>query len=283
MKSLVAKVNWRSRWRGLALFHWLVAAFLITAQARQPVLIQQGSQGETAQLGDPEAIRQGRILFNRDCSPCHGSDARGGRGPDLASGRSTHGDSDATLFGIISKGVAGTEMPGSSYKDDEIRTIIAFLRSLAASTAANTSERPAGNPEAGKKRFAEMCSQCHQVERTGGRLGPNLSRIGAARSIGYLTESIRHASKDVPRKYETVTAITKDGQRVIGVRLNEDTFSLQLMDQEERLHSWLKKDLRDVIYEQTSLMPDYSENMLGQKELQNLLAYLANLRGQEKR
>ena len=112
------------------------------------------------------------------------------------------------------------------------------------------------------------------VKGRGGRLGPDLTRVGAARSVAYLTESIREPDKepqpgddgpeqplrDIRSEYETVTAVTLDGQRIIGVAKNEDAFSLQLLGQDEKLHLFLKKDLREVLHERRSLMPAYTES-----------------------
>jgi putative heme-binding domain-containing protein len=129
------------------------------------------------------------------------------------------------------------------------------------------------------------------VRGRGGRLGPELTRVGAARSVAYLTESIREPDKElslgmtdpnnhyvIPMEYETVTAMTYDGRRIIGVAKNEDTFSIQLLGQDDALHLFLKKDLREVVHERRSLMPAYTEQMLSKEELQDLLCYLVNLR-----
>jgi putative heme-binding domain-containing protein len=155
----------------------------------------------------------------------------------------------------------------------------------------------AGDSATGERIFFGKgnCAQCHMVQGRGGRLGPELTRVGAARSVAYLTESIRQPDKDLslgmidpnnhyvyPLEYETVTAVTQDGQRVIGVARNEDAFSLQLLGQDEKLHLFLKKDLREVIHERRSLMPAYTERLLTNAELQNLLAYLTGLRGEQK-
>jgi putative heme-binding domain-containing protein len=131
------------------------------------------------------------------------------------------------------------------------------------------------------------------VQGRGGRLGPELTRVGAARSVAYLTESIREPDKElslgmtdpnnhyvIPMEYETVTVTTHDGRRIIGVAKNEDTFSIQLLGQDDELHLFLKKDLRAVGHERRSLMPAYTEQMLGKEELLDLLSYLTNLRGQ---
>lgn len=239
---------------------------------------------------NPEAIEQGRALFRLTCSLCHGIDARGGRGPDLTSGRWTHGESDAAIFRTVTKGVPGTAMPAFDWlREEEVWMLVAFLRSL----GAGATEPIAGDPQAGEKTFfgAGGCSRCHMAHGKGGRLGPDLSRIGVSRSARFIRESIREPNtdlaegllepgKDFAQLYDTVIAVTKDGRRITGVARNEDTFTLQLMDQQEQLHLLLKKDLREVTHRPESLMPAYTEQLLGEKDLQDLLAYLVSLRGQ---
>jgi len=242
--------------------------------------------------GDPSAIQEGSSLFRANCSPCHGLNAGGGgRGPDLRTGLWVHGPSDAAIFRTISEGVPGTEMPANPFEDSEIWALIAYLRSVSAGTKTPV----AGDLAQGERLFFGQgaCAQCHMVKGRGGRLGPDLTRVGAARSVAYLTESIRDPDKDlslapldpnnhygIPAAYDTVTAVTLAGERVIGVAKNEDAFSLQLLGQDQKLNLFLKKDLREVIHERRSLMPAYTESRLSNQELQNLLAYLTSLRGE---
>jgi cytochrome c oxidase cbb3-type subunit III len=256
-----------------------ILAFLSGLGGVQPIMAAtQDNEIKNPNTGGPEAIEQGRSLFRLACALCHGIDARGSRAPDLTSGRWTHGGSDAEIYRTIKMGVKGTEMPpvGGNLKEEEIWMIIAFLRSLRLDSGFPV----AGSREAGEKIFfgRGSCSRCHMVKGRGGRLGPDLSRIGAARSDRYLVESIRDPSQDIAREYETVIAVTRDGKQITGVRRNEDTFSIQLMDQAEQLHLFLKKALQEVFYEKRSLMPDYGERVLGKIELQDLLAFLDSLR-----
>ena len=130
------------------------------------------------------------------------------------------------------------------------------------------------------------------IQGQGGRLGPDLSRIGASRSEAYLVDSIREPSKDLsdglfdPNNalgfsliYDSVTVVTKSGERIIGVAKDEDTFSVQLLDTKQNLQFFLKKDVKEVIHERKSLMPAYSEQMLNPAALQDVVAYLVSLRG----
>ena len=264
----------------------ILFAFSIMAGAAQRTsAASPGKEVQNPLAGDPEAIQLGRALFRHFCSFCHGLEAsRGTRGPDLTRGRWTHGSSDAAIFRTISEGVPGTAMPATVMTEDEAWAIIAYLRSLSAASA--TPVR--GNRKEGERIFfgSGGCSQCHMVNGKGGRLGPSLSRIAASRGTQYLIESIRDPNKQITNRnpdwmvaegYETVRVVTKDGRRITGVRRNEDRFSIQLMDRHEQIHLLLKKNLQEVIHERGSLMPKYSEQMLNETELQDLLAYLDSL------
>ena len=269
----------------------LVAAALVGTR-----LPAQAAQTKGVAIRKPLAtnaaqIKEGASLFRANCSPCHGLKAQGGgRGPDLTSGRWVHGSSDAAIFRTITQGVPGTEMPANDFEDSMVWAIIAYLRSL------NPLSKPsvAGDRAKGQEIFygKGACSQCHMVSGRGGDLGPDLTRVGAARSAAYLRESIREASKKLsdgmldPNNpwanalvYDTVTVVTRQGQQIVGIAKNEDTFSIQLLDTSQQLHMLLKSDLESEIHERKSLMPDYSKEMLSDMELRDLVAYLQSLRG----
>jgi putative heme-binding domain-containing protein len=209
----------------------------------------------------------------------------------LTSGRWTHGSTDAEIFRTITQGVPGTEMPANAFEDSETWTIVAYLRSLQPPSRAVV----AGDSAKGRKIFnSAVCANCHMVNGSGGRLGPDLSRVGASRSVTYLMDSIRNPDNELsaglsdpnnhyglPLVYDTVTVVTATGEKITGVAKNEDTFSVQLMTAREELQFFLKKDLKEVIHEHKSLMPPYPESTLSQIELQDLIAYLVTLRGTE--
>ena len=117
------------------------------------------------------------------------------------------------------------------------------------------------------------------MDGRGGRLGPDLSRVGVARSHGALVREIRSPSEWVPPAYETVTLVTKDGQRIRGAKKSQDVFSIQVMDTRERVRGYLKSDLQEVIYETTSLMPVYDPRRLSETDLNDVVGYLTTLRG----
>ena len=257
----------------------ILSAFLIAAGVASG--IGRNSPEEKVRnpfANDSEAINQGRSLFRQGCSPCHGANAkRRGPGPDLTLGLWEHGGSDAELFRTTKLGVPGTAMPPTRFRDDEIWMILAFLRTLGQSSRAPV----AGDREEGRRIFhlKANCSQCHMIEGKGGSFGPEISRIGKSRSPEHLAESIRNPNKEILERYEAVNVVMKDGKRITGVRMNEDTFSIQFMAPDEALHLYWKKDIREITYDRESLMPAYGQGELNEKDLQDLIAYLESLRG----
>jgi cytochrome c oxidase cbb3-type subunit 3 len=253
-----------------------------------PLLI---AQDQNPLANDPKASKLGEFQFRSNCAFCHGLGARGGgRGPDLTRAQKRHGNADADLFRTINEGVPGTAMPpngatqqGVGMTDTEIWQVIAYIRSVQVKTPA----QPSGDAAHGKQLFygAAVCSTCHMIEGKGGRLGPDLTTTGSARAIDYLVESVRYPSrrlaqgiseamKEFSQEYETVKVETADGQKFTGVVLNEDHFTLQMLDLREQLHLFEKDKLRSYEKSRESLMPAYDQKMLSDKDLQDILAFL---------
>ena len=244
------------------------------------LLAQAPSQHPAAanrHLGNRDSIRGGMANYRVRCADCHGLDGTGYRGPDLVAAMAG-GMTDERLFDTIRKGVPGTEMPGQSLDtaDDDILQLIAYLRSIGSVAAA---ERPIGNAANGERLFGQQCTTCHRVGARGGRLGPDLTRIGVSRSHAALVREIRTPSEWIAPAFETVTIVTKDGQRIRGTKKSEDVFTIQIMDTRERLQGYVKSELQDVIYEKTSLMPAYPPERLSDGDLTDLVGYLSTLRG----
>jgi putative heme-binding domain-containing protein len=263
---------------------WLALVVLLTGSARllagraQPPQVPVDGPNPTANnphLGNAQSIRSGMALYRIRCGECHGLDAKGYRGPDLSALMSTD-VADERLFQTIRKGVPGTEMPPSNSPADDLLMVIAYLRNLGTPAPA---ERPTGNVENGARMFASQCASCHRVAGRGGRLGPDLTRIGIARSRAALVREIRTPADWVPPSFETVTLVTKDGQRIRGAKKNEDVFSIQVMDTRERIQGYARANLQEVIYEKGSLMPAFAPNRLSDSDLNDLVGYLTTLRG----
>ncbi|MDX1984382.1 MAG: PQQ-dependent dehydrogenase, methanol/ethanol family [Bryobacteraceae bacterium] len=214
-------------------------------------------------------VDNGRQIFERMCSACHGDTAKGGRGSDLTTGEWKHGGSDADLVRNITKGIPGTQMPAIAMPESDARAVIAFLRSL----SGGADEKVDGDPEAGRRLFfgSAGCAKCHMFGGQGGRLGPDLTMARARRKVGELRKSIAEPNAALTRGFETVEVTTKGGQAIRGVKRNDDTFSVQLMDTGERLHMLLKKDLASFETPYRSLMPAYAQDSAG---LNHMLAFL---------
>jgi putative heme-binding domain-containing protein len=216
----------------------------------------------------------GEALFRGNCAFCHGANAKGGRGPNLLVISLNHGNEDADLERVIREGVKGSSMPDFDFEAEELTALVAYVQSLRKGSASQPVI--AGDAKAGQAIYSQNgCSTCHQVRLAGSVYGPPLTRVGSARSYEYLRESITNPSADIPDEYKGVTVITKDGQSYTGVRINEDTFSIQLRLPDQRFRSFSRDSLREVKYLSDSLMPPYG---LKDEALQNLLAYLSTLR-----
>jgi cytochrome c oxidase cbb3-type subunit III len=232
--------------------------------------------------GDPKAVEAGRGAFRVVCSPCHGILGKGGRGPDLTIGAYTAGDSDGDLFRVISDGVTGSEMPdfGERLGTDKIWSLISYLRSIAERREAVMR----GDPATGEKVFwgKAGCGRCHQVDDRGGKLGPELSRVGRMRSLAYLRESIVAPNAALAPGYATLRIKTREGKEIVGVQRGIDNFSAQVMDPAENFYSFLRSEVRSIERDFRSLMPGDYASRLTPGEIDDLVAFLTRLRGRER-
>ncbi len=241
--------------------------------------------------GDARVAKLGEYQFRLNCAFCHGLGARGGgRGPDLTHAQKHHGNTDGEIFHNIHEGIAGTAMPaatnggiGVGMSDEEIWQVVTYIRSVEKKASAAET----GNAAHGKALFygSAACGTCHMVSGKGGRLGPDLSSTGTSRSLEYLAESVRSPSKrlatglsepmkDFSQEYETATVVTPEGIKLQGVVLNEDSFTIQMLDTREELHSFEKAKLRSFEKTRESLMPAYDAKSLPEKDLKDLIAFL---------
>src|ERR1700721_4823173 len=229
--------------------------------------------------GDAKSAKAGEYQFRINCALCHGWGAQGGgRGPDLTRAVKKHAHTDAEMFQVISNGIPGTAMPangtngqGVGMTDKEIWQIIAYIRSQ----EVKAPSKAAGNAGHGKELFYgdANCSLCHMIEGKGGRLGPELTAVGESRTRVAIIDSVRNpsrrlagglteATKEFPQEYETVTAVTAEGKQIKGVTLNEDSFSVQVIDTSEEIYLLEKNKLRSFQKSRESLMPKYDVEVL---------------------
>jgi len=228
--------------------------------------------------GNPDAILAGMGGYRVRCADCHGLDGRGVRGPDITQVWNS-GRTDDGLFKTIRSGVPGSEMPAfvaPRTSDRDLWQMLAYLKTLAAPAPAAPVR---GNAENGAKVFRTLCAACHKVDSTGGRLGPDLSRIGSARSRDVLLARIRRGSEDFRAGFAPVTVTTPEGVPIQGVKKNEDLFSVQIMDTRERIQGYEKDKVKAVENGRTSAMPVFGPDRLSDGDLDDLLRYLLTLRG----
>ena len=250
------------------------AALAVSSLAAQ---VERGPIPERPEVTEQE-IAEGKRLFDGHCAGCHGPGGAGALGPNLARPKLSRATDAESLFLIIDLGIEGTEMPrGGQLHDREIWKITNYVESLGKLDP----EPLPGDPVAGKRVYESKgnCAACHWLNGSGGRQGPELTEIGAARSVSHLRQSLLEPSAAVPRGFMLVTAIGNDGSRIQGVRLYDGPFSIQIRDFSDKLHSLMKSELAEVVKrEGESSMPSYAST-LSNTEIRDLVAYLATLQG----
>lgn len=225
-------------------------------------------------------LARGQKLFVGHCALCHGIGGTGGRGPSLNQPDLRRAADNRALVQVIQNGIEGTEMPEAwQMTDREIRQVAGYVTSLGRTAVVKLP----GDPVKGKAYYEAKggCAACHIVSGRGGTVGPDLTDIGARRSAAYLREALIDPGAAVPEGFLVVSVAARDGQRVRGTRSNEDSFTIQLRDASNVFHSFRKLDLTELKKEfGASLMPGYRD-ALGASEIDDLVAYLAGLRGEK--
>jgi putative heme-binding domain-containing protein len=198
----------------------------------------------------------------------------GGTGPDLTAGRFFHGSTDADLYRNISEGIPNTAMPDVFFDGAQVWQIVAYVRSLSQQT------HPAvkGDPAHGRQLVeSKGCSGCHLIRGLGEAKGPDLSVIGSQRSPDYLRESIVDPSAHIAPEYRVARIAAKDNTRYAGFLMNEDTYSVQILDFDRGLMSVPRETIGSLSIDTASYMPSYKDRLTG-AELDDVISYLASLR-----
>jgi cytochrome c oxidase cbb3-type subunit III len=242
----------------------------------------------TAAWAQTSDLEKGKQLFLGMCSRCHGLSGAGGEGPNLNRPVLTNAPDDEALRAVIRDGIPERGMPRiRRFTDAELTAMVVFVRSLGHTASAAS----AGNAANGKAVYQRQgCSSCHTIAGEGGILGPELTDIGAHRAPDYLRQSIVEPAAALPRgvtavpgrgfdEFLPVRVVSQSGQEVRGVRVNEDSFTIQVRDAGGRLYSFRKADLKQLDKQMgKTLMPDYKGKVSG-SDLDDLVAYLGSLGG----
>jgi len=232
----------------------------------------------TAQHETAFDIEEGGRAFQNSCANCHGPDGDLIPGIDLGRGVFRRSLSDDEIAGIIMNGIPNTPMPPTPrMSEDQALRIVAYLRSMAASPSSVASN---GDADRGRTLFEGKggCTDCHRVNGRGSRQGPDLSRIGLLRQAVNLEQSLLDPAAEVQANNRTYSVTLGNGEEVTGRLLNHDTYSVQILDSDERLRSFAKADLRKHGFAESS-MPSYRDELSSQ-EIADVVSFLVSLRGQ---
>ena len=256
------------------------------------LIARQPPQNTNPFANDASAVASGRDLYGQICQSCHGPSGQGSdRGPALATTALAHGNTDPDLFRSIRSGVPGTQMAGfPGLSDGDIWRIVAYLRTL--QTSGSSTPLASGDPIAGEALFfgAAGCASCHEVNARGGIVGPDLSGAGSLSPAALrlkIVDPNNPAARTTARGSRsgavpaTVIVKTNDGREIKGVRRNEDTFSLQMVDLSGQLHLLDKRALASVAIDEKSLHPPDYATRLSEPGITNLVSYLLTLRGRD--
>lgn len=242
-------------------------------------LASAASAQEQAHVGRYEQtdIEFGARLYNMHCVVCHGENGDLLPEINLRGTQFPNSPSDRALGQNIRNGLPGTAMVATAYSDSEITALVAYVRNIG---SVDPDSIAVGDATRGESIFRGKgeCATCHRVFGQGPRSAPDLSNVGALRTAAQLERSLLGAPGGTIPIHRPVRAVTDYGRVINGRRLNQDTFTVQLVDENERLISLEKARLREFTVLETTDMPSYAET-LTDEERADVLAYLLSLKG----
>ena len=161
-------------------------------------------------------------------------------------------------------------MPNFPMADEKVLQVAAFVRSL---TLPAIHTQVPGDPERGQRAFfgAAKCSTCHMILGRGGYPGPDLSNIGAERTVPQLRESVMKPSARIANGYRTIAAVLKSGRTIRGVAKNHNNYSVQILDNTGKMHLLNHDEIAKLEMMDGSMMPALSD----EAEALHLIAFLS--------
>lgn len=241
------------------------------------ISIAAGLWGQVQLPSDAGSLQNGKTLYQFHCAFCHGK-GDDGMAANLVSPNLVHAPTDSSLVALIRTGIPGAGMPPAlGMNEREILQLASYVRSLGRSAPTSVP----GDVANGKALYNGKggCANCHMVQGEGGRMGPDLTLIGAMRSPMNLRTSIVDPNAALVGGWVMVSVTPKTGATVRGIRLNEDNFYIHLRDRAGKIHSIAKDTVTRIDRDLTkSSMPSY-QKVFNEKELEDLVAYLFSLRG----
>jgi putative heme-binding domain-containing protein len=226
---------------------------------------------------------QGKALFDGLCTDCHGVNGTGDEAPAL---NHALGADDAALHKLIFDGSPDGRMPRvRRMTEEEADQLVAYVRTLGRGAPVKV----AGDVAKGRAVYQRLdCASCHVIAGAGGVLGPDLTKIGQRRAASYLRQMVLEPGSVKPKgqtgillngfsEYLPVSVVERDGREVRGIRVNEDSFTIQLRDANGKIYSFRKSNVQNVDKQfGRSLMPSYKAR-LNAADTDDLVAYLYSL------
>jgi len=249
---------------------------LLALLAASPTGLAGQEQSVAKTPAESPDIAVGKRIFESQCALCHGQTGGGGRGPSLNRPTLHKAPDDAALRKLIPEGL-DPEMPGAwQLHPHEVASVAAYVRSLGTIPP----ESLPGDPAHGQSVYdGHGCAACHMISGQGEGYGPELTAVGARRNGAYLRQAVLRPAAAIPEDFLYVSLTTAAGDTVSGIRVNEDSFTIQVKDSSGRFHSFRKAGLAVLRRRpKETPMPSF-EGSLSSSELDDLVAYLAGLRG----
>jgi putative heme-binding domain-containing protein len=242
-----------------------------------------------AQAAPTDDLAAGRVLFESQCSRCHGVNGTGGVGPALNRPVLRRASTDDAIVQVILGGIPGTAMVSFwNLSEGDARQVTAYIRSL----GRRPPEILAGDPVRGQRLYQTtgQCGSCHILGGQGAGWAPDLTDAGLRLSAEQIRQALLDPGAAQPISplpsmhgpypaFLAVEATTAAGRVVRGTRVTEDDFTIVVRDGAGKLHSLEKQGLKRLV-KTTNLspMPSY-RSILSPTELDDVIAYIANQRG----
>ena len=226
-----------------------------------PFLLSARLVAQTAVADHPEQypaadVAAGAALYSRLCVNCHGPSGTGVGGIDLHRGVLPRARTDAALQTVIATGFPQAGMPAFRLPPAEVRALVAFVRA-GAEFGVDTTPVALGDAASGRAVFAGKgkCLSCHRVNDEGSFAAPELTDVGRLRTAIAIRRTVLDPTPFMRPINRPVKAVKRDGTVISGRRLNEDSFTVQLMTDQGQLVSLVKAELREWTVSTTSTMP----------------------------
>lgn len=242
--------------------------------------LANSAAAQVARDGAEDVYAKGKQLFELHCARCHGMQGAGGVGSNLRRPRLRHAANESDLRSVIKGGIPGTGMRGNWFlTEDEAVKIAGFVQTLQQTSGQSVT----GDPARGRQIYEQnQCAVCHMVNGAGGNQGPDLTEVAVRRGPNFLRRAILHPGQEKVLDaggypmYLSVMALTREGTVISGLRMNEDTFTIQVRDNQNHIWSLQKANLELLKKSSVSVMPPFADK-LAAEEIDHLVAWLATV------